>query len=305
MCNICAYNCSKKSDMDKHDLTAKHVKNVQMMTNHYICDKNHKCECGKQYAYRQGLFAHKKKCAQSSQNNSLNNLENTFVPSNAAPPSFDQTIIIELLKQNQEFKELLIEQNKTIMDIAAKSGNTGNTTNTINSNNTTNNKFNLNIFLNETCKDAINMNDFINNMDISLLEFENVGNAGYVNGISEIIVKRLKDLDYTRRPLHCTDLKRETMYIREDDVWNKDTANNPKLKMMVERVASKNCGKLTEWREENPDCKLLDHQLYETCLKIMIQSAGQLGEKQTRMEEKIMKNVAKEVFIDKCPQIQN
>ena len=293
VCEKCDYRCCKKSDFSKHLSTVKHNRNETVT----ICDKklasNYQCvTCHKIYKSRNGLWYHKKKCSQSSQNKSENILENSFVPTTTAPSSFDQNIIIELLKQNQEFKDLIIEQNKTIVDLAAKAGHTTNNTNS-------HNKFNLNVFLNETCKDAINLTDFINNINISLLEFENVGNAGYVNGISEIIVKRLKDLEYTRRPLHCTDLKRETMYIREDNAWNKDTTDNPKLKTMVERVASKNCGKLTEWREENPDCKLLDHELYETCLKIMIQSAGQLGEKQIRMDEKIMKNVANEVFVDK------
>ena len=294
-CEICNFNTGNKKDYNRHLATPKHNKKqhgyIEIPPKPQPVDQA-VCDCGKEYKHYSGLWRHKKKCSQSSQNKSENILENSFVPTSTPPASFDQNIIIELLKQNQEFKDLIIEQNKTIVDLAAKAGHTTNNTNS-------HNKFNLNVFLNETCKDAINLTDFINNINISLLEFENVGNTGYVNGISEIIVKRLKDLEYTRRPLHCTDLKRETMYIREDNTWNKDTTDNPKLKMMVERVASKNCGKLMEWREENPDCKLLDHELYETCLKIMIQSAGQLGEKQIRMDEKIMKNVANEVFVDK------
>ena len=297
VCDVCDYITSNKKDYNKHNNTRKHLTKANLVNLEQSCPKKsphriYQCaHCSKDYSSRNGLWYHEKKCV--NVNKSDPPVENTMIYNDLIADK-DQ-IINYLMKENSEFKSMMIEQNKTIMDLAVKAGNTTN-----NSNNTNcNNKFNLNVFLNETCKDAINLTDFVRDINISLSELENVGTTGYVNGISEIIVNRLRDLEFNRRPLHCTDLKRETMYIREDNAWKKDTKDNPNVKWMVDRVASKNCNKISEWREENPDCKILDNQLYETCLTIMIQSAGQLGEKQIRMDEKIMKNLAKEVFVDK------
>ena len=315
-CNICNYNTVKNSDFAKHKLTAKHLRLVNPSKNSQPVIKVYTCVCGKSYKHDSSYYKHKKGCLliNTPEGDRINpfvkvpEFENTIVYTNERL-IIDNNLIIELLKQNQEFKEMLVDQNnklmeqnkqnqelnKQIIEIAKEHK----TINTTNNNTNCNNKFNLNVFLNETCKDAINLTDFIRDMNISLSELENVGTTGYVNGISDIIMNRLRDLEFNRRPLHCTDLKRETMYIREDNAWKKDTKDNPNVKWMVDRVASKNCNKISEWREENPDCKILDNQLYETCLTIMIQSAGQLGEKQIRMDEKIMKNIANEVFVDK------
>ena len=292
VCNACSTTCVRPSEWVRHIGTTKHKNNEKREKDNVLTTiVTHICKCGNKYADRAGLWRHKKKCSHLKIQETP--IENTMIYNDLIADK-DQ-IINYLMKENSEFKSMMIEQNKTIMDLAVKAGNTTN-----NSNNTNcNNKFNLNVFLNETCKDAINLTDFVRDINISLSELENVGNNGYFNGISDIIVNRLRDLEYNRSPLHCTDLKRETMYIREDNAWKKDTKDNPNVKWMVDRVASKNCGKISEWREVNPDCKQLDHQLYETCLTIMIQSAGQLGEKQIRMDEKIMKNIANEVFVDK------
>jgi hypothetical protein len=201
-----------------------------------------------------------------------------------------KTLIIE---QNQEFKALLLEQQNKIIDLAGKPNTINN--NTVNANNT----FNLQFFLNETCKDAMNISEFIENLNIQLKELENVGNNGYVTGISDIILKRIKGLDVSKRPLHCTDIKRETMYIRDENEWNKDTEEKSKLKNFIERVANQNIQKIPEWRQENPECQDMHHEKYEYCMKIFRNSLGDLDEKQDKLYDKVIKNIARQVSVDK------
>jgi hypothetical protein len=225
--------------------------------------------------------------------------------------------IMQLIKQNEEFKTLIIEkkevevkqetdefktmvidfmkQNQSIIaNLASKVGN-----NTVNNNINSNNSFNINFFLNETCKDAINMNEFIKNIEIQLKEVENVGNNGYVTGITDIIVSRLKQLDVTKRPVHCTDLKRETLYIKEQDAWNKDTNENQKMRNMISTVANKNYRTIPKWRAAHPECQEPENEKYDFCINMMRNSLGDLGDEQTRLDEKIIKNIARVVAVDK------
>jgi len=245
---------------------------------------NHKCEnCGQNYKNRNGLWYHMKKCNKGLENEPL---QNTMI--------LDSNMVLELIKQNQEFKSLILEQQNKLMELSSK-------TNTINNTNSNNKTFNLNFFLNETCKDAMNISDFIQNLNIQLQELENVGNTGYVSGISDIIVSRIKDLDVSKRPLHCTDIKRETMYIRDDNEWNKDTIEKSKLRKFIGQVAKENFKKIPEWREQNPECQDMYNQKYEYCMQLMRNSLGDLDEKQEKMDDKIIKNIAKQVAIEKDP----
>ena len=145
----------------------------------------------------------------------------------------------------------------------------------------------------------MNISEFIENLNIQLKELENVGNNGYVTGISDIILKRIKGLEVSKRPLHCTDMKRETMYIRDENEWNKDTEEKSKLKNFIEQVANQNIQKIPIWRQENPECQDMHHEKYEYCMKLFRNSLGDLDEKQDKLYDKVIKNIAKQVTVDK------
>jgi hypothetical protein len=228
------------------------AKNVQI-SSAYVCD------CGKEYKYRQGLFSHRKKCDASCQNQSTT----TPTPTADTAPHFDTALVIELLKQNQEFKSLMLEQSKQLAEQqnqmaeqqlqlleAVKDGKLGNNTNCHNTTNN-NNKFNLNVFLNETCKDAISMDDFINSIEVTRDEFIHTGQVGFIEGISTVMAHRFRDMDMHTRPLHCTDLKRETIYIKNADKWEKDDADKTKMRKAVRGVAKKNMKELWRWYNDN------------------------------------------------------
>lgn len=303
-CKICDFNSSRKSQYDKHILTAKHIRltnTTEKISKHFVC------ECGKTYKHGPSLYTHKRKC-------------NKNVPDNLnSKAEISNETIMQLIKQNEELKNILLEKKETetvelktiiidlmkqnqetMVDLVSKVGNNNN--NTINNTITNNNSFNLNVFLNETCKDAININDFIKNIEIQLKEVENVGNNGYVSGITDIIVSRLKQLDVTKRPVHCTDLKRETLYIKDKDTWDKDTDDNTKMRNVVKAVAKKNLCTIPKWRNENPECQDPENDKYTFCINMMRNAFGELDEtQQTKIDDKIIKNVAKLVVVDKNP----
>ena len=286
-CEKCNFNTCRKSLFNTHLLTAKHKK---MTINDKILQNltNHVCICGKIYKYRQGLHKHSKNCNQKS-------LEKPLVTNNAAD---NKDIILELLKQNNEFKELIVEQNKQLMEYAKEPKAVTNN----NTNNNTNN-FNLNFFLNTTCKDAITADQFVENIQITFDDLENVGNSGYVKGITDIIMKQLRTLELTERPFHCTDVKRETIYIKEADTWNKDNEEKTKMKSVVGKVARKNLCKIKEWNREHPDVNVLDSKDYNMAHKIIRHSFGD-GEDE-KLQNDVVKNLAKEVHVKKNPTLEN
>jgi hypothetical protein len=272
----------------------------------------HICHCGKEYKYRQGLFSHRKTCDASDQNPTIS------TPTTSADnvPQFDAALVIELLKQNQEFKALMLEQSKQLAEQqsqmaeqqlqlleAVKDGKIGNSTSTnCNNNNTTNNnKFNLNVFLNETCKDAITMDDFINSIEVTRDEFIHTGQVGFVEGISTVMAHRFRDMEMHTRPLHCTDLKRETIYIKNADKWEKDDADKTKMRKAVRGVAKKNMKELWRWYSDNkPAVEQIGTDVCEDYFKFHKAALGGYGkEEDLKFEDKIMRNVLKEVHIDK------
>jgi uncharacterized protein YxeA len=248
----------------------------------------YECECGKVYKYSQGLSKHKSKCMfQSSKDDDM-------VISN-------NVIIMELLKQNGEFKDMLKDQNKQMMDIIGKGGlgSTTNNTNT-NSHNTTNkNRFNLNFFLNEQCKDAMNIMDFVNTLQLQLSDLERVGELGYVKGISHLVINKLKDMDIHKRPIHCSDLKRETLYVKDQDIWEKENPKNEKLTKMITHVSHKNQKQIGKWQDVHPDYKDSESIQSEKYLKIVGESMNGLtnDDESEGYMNKIIKNIAKEVTI--------
>ena len=293
-CKKCAFISSNKKDYTRHLSTAKHQKFTKF-TN--FTPKNpaaFTCElCNKEYKSRMGLWKHKQKCGE---NQDLDmNISDTEDMTIVEDKDDTVTTMMELIKQNQEFKELIVEQNKQLLELAQKPT-TMNNTQTIHNNQ----KFNLNFFLNEQCKDAINMSDFLDNMKLDLEDLTETGRLGYVGGISRILVNKLQELDVYKRPMHCTDMKRETLYIKENDEWSKEENSKEKLQSIVNRVANKNCKNIRQWTEEHPDYMTMDSPENMEFVRLTQAVLGGLGDEECKQfRDKIVKNVIKEVTIQK------
>jgi hypothetical protein len=231
------------------------------------------------------LCNHKKQCQGIKPKITLNDISGK---------TDNEDLIKELMKQNHEFKAMLVEQNNKILELA-KEGKyiTNNTTN-----NTQN--FNLQFFLNEQCKDALNIMDFINQLQLNTSDLDMVGRLGYTEGISKIIIRGLKELDVFKRPLHCSDLKREVLYVKDKDTWEKDTDERAKLKLAIKHISAKNVKNISAWIEENPEVDDYDSKKHMEYHKIIINATGGLTpEEDEKNYNKIIRNVAQEVVIDK------
>jgi hypothetical protein len=205
-------------------------------------------------------------------------------------------IIMELLKQTNEFKDLLADQYKQMMDLTNKIGN-NNSNNNTNSNNKT---FNLNFFLNEQCKDALNITDFANQIKLQLSDLDMIGRVGYTEGMSKIIARNLKDMDVFKRPIHCSDLKREVMYVKDKDAWEKEVGENIKIKNAIKVIEHKNIKQLPEWKKANPESEDYDSKKHMDYHNIIIESmGGPTNEDENKKRKKIIKNIAKDVVIDR------
>ena len=282
-CIYCDFNTCKITDYKRHLETKKHIGNTMATSGNKNLEKIlHKCEnCNKIYNDRTGLWKHKKKCKTKEDSDSENK-------KTEKDEITDKELIMMLIKDNSEFKNMMMEVIKT---------GTHNTNITTNSHNKA---FNLNLFLNETCKDAMNIMDFVDSIKLQLNDLEKVGELGYVEGISNIIVKNLKELDVNKRPVHCTDKKRETMYIKDEDKWEKDE-EGLKLHKVVRKVACKNQNLIPKFKEKHPDCGKYNSKFSDQYNKIVVESMGGTGDNDYEKEEKIIKNISKQVFIDKEP----
>ena len=301
-CDICDYYTSNKKDYTKHISTPKHIK----MTSSVTCGDNKSlpvvCTCGNTYKYRQGLSRHKKTCVDVI-NNAM--VDTSPPPSKTHPQpkssseDMQMNIILELVKQNHEFKQLLIEQNKTIIEVAKNSqvnNNTINNTNT-NSNNKT---FNLQFFLNETCKDAMNMKDFIKSLELSLPELEKMGELGFAEGMSRVFVNRLNSLDITKRPIHCSDVKREIIHIKDDNKWERDNANLDRLRKIIKQLTHKNILRVDDWKRANPGCTEYNSRKNDQYLRLNMEVIGPVDEADEKRDfGKIIRRVAENTAIDK------
>lgn len=315
-CEICDFSTSNKCNYNKHLLTAKHQSLTFINRNNteeFICDK-----CSKYYKSRVGLWSHNKKC--TSKENYIPILQPSQIDDNNEKmyclSSSNNKMILEIIKDNNEFKNLLVEQSKQVLDLQKENNvimkenkeiinkmveitqhqltvPTNVTNNTTNHNNQ--NNFNLNLFLNETCKDAMNIQEFLENIKITFEELLTIENAGFVNGVSDIFMKRLRDLEVTKRPIHCTDVKRETIYLKECNAWNKDDKDNTKLKDVIEKIEKKNVVSLHQWCLDNPDSRINNTPNNLLRDKIFYQTLQ--GDERTR--DKIIKNIAKEVVVNR------
>jgi len=287
-CNVCDFKCSKKYGFDRHLVTLKHIKNTKMETKEgqkgqkgQQLIKQYYCElCNKEFQNRSSIWKHKKKCSNSNCDN-INNEKNNNCLS-------DKELINILVKQNEKLMNLL--ENGTI--------NTNNTNNT-NCNNTINNKtFNLQVYLNETCKNAMNITDFISSINLNLEDLENTGRRGYVEGISNIFFKNLNNLEQHMRPIHCSDYKREVLYIKDNNKWEKESNEKPILTKAIKTIANENIKQIKSWKNKYPDCTDSDSNKNNIYLKIVSNSMNGITEEEGKKNiEKIISNVAKEVII--------
>jgi hypothetical protein len=288
-CLICDFKSSKESNYKNHILTPKHKRliNANAGLTENAANKIFACDCGKIYKHMSSLCKHKKTCI-GIKNEIINELKEEKVD--------HEELIKVLMKQNEEFKSMLIEQNNKIMEIAKE----GKYITNNNNNTTNNNNFNLNFFLNEKCKDALNIMDFINQLQLKLSDLDMVGRVGYTEGISKIFIRGLKELDVFKRPIHCSDLKRETLYVKDKDAWEKDNDNKEKLKLAIKHISAKNMKNLTAWVEENPESEDYDSKKHMEYHNIIIKATGgSTKEEDEKNYNKIISNVAKEVMIDK------
>jgi hypothetical protein len=283
-CNICDYKCCKKFNLDRHFLSRRHI---QLTEGDKITSKKEQNEekytcqnCFKEYSSRNGLWKHKSKCI--------------VLEKKPEEPS-DKQLIMMLIKENSELRKEQSDIKELILEIVKNgiTNNSNNTTNNTTHTNSHNKAFNLNFFLNETCKNAMNITDFVDSIKLQLSDLMEVGELGYVEGISKIIVKNLNNLDETIRPVHCTDKKRETMYVKDQGEWSKEDDNKTKLKRAINKVADKNIMLLPRFREKYPEYRNSSSKISDVHDKLVIEVMETADDK----KEKIIKNISKATTI--------
>jgi hypothetical protein len=255
-----------------------------MKETNFTTKKEYKCECEKKYITHSGLWKHKKICTYKPPVSKIENpLEMAFLTN----------LVMEVVKNNAELLKQNQEIQKQVLDVCTKNSGTY-----ISHNNSHNKTFNLQVFLNEKCKDAMNIMDFVNSMTLELSDLEDVGTLGYVEGISNIIIRKLNELDIYKRPIHCSDAKREIIYVKDDNVWEKENATYDKLRMAIKHVTYKNSSLLVPWSQKHPNCMNIQHHLNDVYVKMIGQAMGG-KEEFVDSENKIMKKIAKAVLIEK------
>jgi len=285
VCYFCNYVCCYLSDWSRHVLTSKHKKLSNAIQKNEKNEPHVNCSCGNIYKHKSSYYKHKKTCTFKITNIiEEENNENLCIS--------DKNLILTLIQQNNEIQKQMIEviKNGTINN---------NTVNNNTMNNSNNNTFNLQVFLNETCKDAMNIMDFVDSIKIQLCDIESIGELGFVNGMSKLIIKHLNALDENMRPVHCNDLKRESLFVKDANVWSKEDADNNKLKKAIKYIAHKNICALPEWRKQYPDCEYSDSKKSDQYNHIVIEAMGGSGDNDDEKADKIISKIAKTITIDK------
>jgi hypothetical protein len=289
-CEKCDYHTRRKYNYDKHKFTPKHLMDNQKVVNvgEIEIDMMYNCECGKKYKYIQGLYKHKKVCYYKNEEyvkeiKSENNIINHLIKQN-----------ISLITTTEEFKTMMVDQNKMMLEIANKAA-ASNVNNTIN--NVSNQQFNMNVFLNETCKDAMNMSEFIENLQVSMEDMEKTGELGFAKGMSRIIMNNLNAIDVCKRPIHCSDVKRETLYVKNNGVWEKETEERKRTKEVIYKISCLNVKQLLKWRDlpRNKGYEKSDHKKNDEFTKLVME-IHKLREEEI---DKVITTVSKHVAIDK------
>jgi hypothetical protein len=285
VCILCDFKSSKQSDWDRHINTKKHIRSVtgsQMEVLEVTNTPKFKCNCGKKYSNSGGLWKHKQKCKNEE-------------PIKQTECTSDKDKLIDyLIQEHSELKNLILE--------IVKKDTITNNNNTINSHNKS---FNLQFFLNETCKDAMNIMDFVESIQLQLSDLEKVGELGYVEGISNIIIKNLKGLDITQRPIHCTDKKREVLYVKDEDLWQKEDEQNKTVRTAIKKITDKNMRLIPQYKKKHPDCNKSESKISDKYNTIVVESMGGKGENYFEKENKIISNISKQVIVEKEKELLN
>jgi hypothetical protein len=291
-CCLCNYKTSRKSSIDKHNLSSKHINRIKLnVLDFKSCDKElYTCnKCKKTYTARNSLWYHAKKCNNIvEEDNIVINIQDIPIHTNEEMKQLT-SMVFELMKSNNELQKQMIEVCKTT---------TITNSNNINHINSHNKTFNLQFFLNEQCKDAMNLSDFANSFDLQLSDLESVGELGYVDGITKIIVDKLNSMDVYKRPMHCSDAKREIIYVKDENVWTKEEKDNPKLRQAIKNVSFRNMKLVYNWSNAYPESKDNQSRLNDKYMTLVIESTGGKGPI-LESENKIMRRIAKEIVIDK------
>lgn len=326
-CEICDFRSSNKNDYSRHLLTRKHINQLNtakklIKNSTYLFT----CDCGKEYKHRQSLFAHKNKCknlknevttttTESVSDTTVSAILNTsvttldaFVIKSKKPDELvenrekdlelsDKELIKLLIKENAEFKNVILEIVKSVQPNNTTNNNTTNNNTTTNN---SNNHFNLQFFLNDTCKDALNLVDFVETLQVQLKDLEETAKLGYSEGVSRIFINGLNKLDVTMRPIHCSDAKRETLYIKDQNEWTKEEPDKIHLSKAIKSVSSKNIQQIFEWQKKYPGYKDPTSRDSDKYMKMVMNAMnGSSSEEQSKNLEKIIKNITKQVIIDK------
>ena len=299
LCEVCDYKCNKDSEFKKHVNSLKHIKNINEKNNIYNIDStsNLKCvRCNKQYKTVSGIWKHNKTCINLGLSNKLINediKEETVLDASSNEFKVLTDLVLELVKNNTELQKQNQDFQKQVLEICKNNNNT--VINSNNNNNSNNKTFNLQVFLNEECKDAMNMSDFINSIEIKVSDLVNIGKLGYVEGMSNIIIKQLNDTDINKRPVHCSDAKRETLYVKEENKWEKDTQETKQMLTAVWGVNKKNYTLLANWKETHPDCMNSKSNQSDEYMKVV----SKVMDGDLENINKVIKKVSKQVVIDK------
>jgi len=287
LCELCDYSTSRNSQYQRHLKTDKHQNNEKstfcqhLSTNVNTFSSVFVCECGKKYKERTGLWKHKKKC--------FNNTNKQTIEEKAKSITDKDELIMFLIKECSDYKNMIVEQQSMMMKVIENGVGNNNSHNNSHNNHSNNKTFNLQVFLNETCKDAMNITDFVESIKLQLSDLEKFSEVGYVEGISNIISSNLKTLDVTQRPVHCTDKKRETMYVKEQGKWNKEDDNKSHLRKAITKVADKNIKLLPQFREKYPEYKNAYSKVSDKYDKMVVEVMTIDQDK----NEKIVKNISK------------
>jgi hypothetical protein len=286
VCSLCDYKCCKKQHYKQHCDSAKHKKRIgNTLATNFSENSALECDvCCRRYKDRTGLWKHKKKCIEKTDDTKY------------------MTVISTLISDNKELRNFVMEQSKVLTEQRKETSEIMNkviemvkpSVTTINNND--NKSFNINVFLNEKCKDAINFTDFIKNIEISRQDLENNAQLGFVSGISKIFLDNLKQLGVNERPFHCTDTKRETMYIKDEDKWTKEV-DDSKLQKAIQTVSYRSIGKLQEWKQENPEYQDVNSEFSEKCLDMQRNTIA--GSNREVYYPKVIHVLAKETMVDK------
>jgi hypothetical protein len=286
-CEKCDFKCFKQTEFNRHIVTNKHIRlhDPQKNSNTSNTSGMYICKCGKKYLHHSSLAKHKRTCVSLN----ISSSEITANENETENIVITKDMFMELLKDNREMM-------KIIKSLAEKPNISNSTINTNSNNNSNNNTFNMNMFLNEKCKDAMNMKDFVNSIQLNITDLENVGRLGYVEGMSNIFIDNLQKTDLYKRPVHCSDVKRETLYVKDNNQWQRDGPEHEKMTNAVLAVEQKNVALVSEWAKANPRCMNSNTRENETYFKLS--KAATDGEKDGNID-KVIRKVAKSVAIEK------